>query len=91
MNFPAIELAIIGIIVIVIGIIFTIYRTRKKPKKDFITSTTFLVMGVIWVIVGLIYSVVRETDIFEIGLFNLGLIFALAGLIGLIIEKYTNE
>ena len=48
-------------------------------------------MGIIWIIAGLIYGMVRNTNVFDIGLFNLGLIFTISGATGLIIEHYKKH
>ena len=90
MSFEWIELSIIGIIVVLIAIFFAFYKVRKEPNRAYKTSYSFLSMGIIWIIFGFVYSFYRNTDIFEIGLFNLGIIFTISGFIGLIIEHYKK-
>ena len=91
MSFEWIELSIIGVIVILIVIFVAFYKVKKKSKKEYKTSYNFLVMGIIWIVAGLVYGLYRNTNVFDMGLFNLGSIFTISGTIGLLIEHYKKE
>lgn len=52
-----------------------------------IASVAGLAMGIIWVATGLAYSIWRDTDLFDIGFFNLGLVFTFAGTAQLAINR----
>ena len=82
----------IWIIVAVVGIAvlgFAVFRFRKK-KESGASGKQFLGMGIIWTLFGLGYSLWRGDNPFDIGLFNLGLIFTVAGSFQLLIEKYNK-
>ena len=91
MSFEWIDLSIIGVIVILIAIFVAFHKVKKESKKKYKISYNFLIMGIIWIIAGLIYGMVRNTNVFDIGIFNLGLIFTISGAIDLIIEHYKKH
>ena len=71
----------IWIIVAVVGIAvvgLAVFRLRNK-KVSRGSGKQFLGMGIIWVLFGLGYSLWRGDNPFDIGMFNLGLIFTVAG------------
>jgi len=86
------EVLQIWIIVAVVGLAvvgLAVFRLRKK-KVSRSSGKQFLGMGIIWVLFGLGYSLWRGDNPFDIGLFNLGLIFTVAGGFQLLIEKYNK-
>jgi len=87
------EISHIWIIVAVVGLAvvgFAVFKFRKK-KKTIASGKQFLGMGSIWLLVGLGYSLWRDTALFDNGLFNLGLIFTIAGATQLLIERFSNR
>jgi predicted transporter len=78
--------AVVGLAVI--G--FAVFRLRKK-KEPRSSGRQFLVMGIIWLLTGLGYSLWRDVSLFDIGLFNLGLIFTIAGTFQLVVEKFNRK
>ena len=85
---PWIAIAIVGLTLIGL-VVFLRRRKEKRNLKD--VGKQFLIMGVIWVIMGLAYGIWRDTNVFDIAFFNLGLIFTLAGLTQLLISKYRAK
>ena len=84
------EASQIWIIVAVVGLAvvgLAVFRLRKR-KVSRSTGKQFLVMGIIWVLSGLGYILWRGGNPFDIGIFNLGLIFTVAGGVQLLMEKY---
>jgi len=90
LNFAASDIWIVVAVVALAIVGFAIYRLRKK-KESSTSSKQFLGMGIIWVLFGLGYSLWRGDNPFDIGLFNLGLIFTVAGTVQIIIERYKRE
>ena len=89
LNFEALD---IWIIVAVVGIAIAglaVFRLKDKNVSR-VSGKQFLGMGIIWVLFGLGYSLWRGDNPFDIGMFNLGLIFTVAGSIQLIMEKYNK-
>ena len=90
MNFEALD---IWIIVVIVGLAvagFAAFRLRNR-KASRGSGKQFLGMGIIWVLIGLGYSLWRGDNPFDIGLFNLGLIFTIAGTVQVIMERYKRE
>ena len=90
MSFEILDIWIIVAIVGIAVIGFAVFKTRKK-KESKASSKQFLTMGIIWILVGLGYSLWREMNPFDIGLFNLGLIFTIAGGLQLSIKRYKKR
>ena len=67
----------------------TAYRLRNK-RVSRASGRQFLVMGIIWVLVGLGYILWRGGNSFDIGLFNLGIIFTVAGGVQMVMERYAK-
>ncbi len=88
MNFDASSVWVIASVAGLAIIGFAVYRLRKGQRR---TSQDlgkqFLTMGIIWLGIGLAYSIWRDTDLFDIGIFNLGLVFAVAGAAQLAITR----
>ncbi|MFC1968517.1 hypothetical protein ACFLVX_03920 [Chloroflexota bacterium] len=83
----------IWIIVTIVGLAvvgFAVFRVRKRRESG-AAGKQFLVMGIIWVLFGLGYSLWRGVNLFDIGLFNLGLIFTVAGVFQLLIERFSKK
>jgi hypothetical protein len=83
----------IWIIVAVVGIAvvgFAVFRLRKR-KESGASGKQFLGMGIIWLLTGLGYSLWRGGSLFDNGLFNLGLIFTIAGVSQLVIERFLKK
>ena len=80
-------IALVGLIVI--G--FALYRRNRSSRQPTDAGKQFLTMGIIWLAIGLAYSIWRDTDLFDIGLFNLGLIFTLAGAIQLAVNRVRKK
>ena len=90
MNFGALDIWIIVAVVglAVVGLAVFRLRNRKIPRVS--SGKQFLSMGIIWVLSGLGYTLWRGGNPFDFGLFNLGLIFTVAGAIQLLMEKYSK-
>ena len=86
LNFQLPDLIIIiGIVALaVLGLATYKFRRGTKSKE---AGIQFLGMGIIWVLIGLVYSFSRGGNPFDIGLFNLGLIFACAGCLQLLFDR----
>ena len=92
MNFEFLHMWIIAAVVGIAVIGFVVFRLRKRGGKvSGSTSKQFLGMGIIWVLFGLGYSLWRGDNPFDIGLFNLGLIFTIAGAVQIIMERYKRK
>jgi tellurite resistance protein TehA-like permease len=89
LNFEALDIWIIVAVVGLAVVGFAVFRLRNK-KVSRGSGKQFLGMGIIWVLFGLGYSLWRGDNPFDIGMFNLGLIFTVAGSIQLIMEKYNK-
>ena len=84
----------IWIIIAVVGIALLglfVFRLRKKRISGVSTGKQFLGMGIIWVLFGLGYSLWRGDSPFDIGLFNLGLIFTVAGSLQMLLGRYNRK
>ncbi len=90
LNFEFSELLIIVVIVILAVLGFATYKFKKGTKSRE-AGMQFLGMGIVWILFGLGYSLWRGGNPFEIGLFNLGLIFALAGSLQLFIGRFNQN
>ena len=89
MNFEALDIWVIVAVVGLAVVGFAVFRLRNK-KVSRGSGKQFLGMGIIWVLFGLGYSLWRGDNPFDIGMFNLGLIFTVAGSIQLIMEKHNK-
>ncbi|MFC1988504.1 hypothetical protein ACFLVJ_01555 [Chloroflexota bacterium] len=90
MNFEAFDIWIIAAVVGLAVIGFAVFRLREK-KEHRTSSRQFLSIGIIWLLFGLGYSLWRGDNPFDISLFNLGLIFTVAGTVQIIMERYKRE
>jgi predicted membrane channel-forming protein YqfA (hemolysin III family) len=90
MSFDIVDLAVIAIGAIIGVIALAILRFRVEPseKKQYKKCNSFLLMGGSWFVVGLIFSLYRGTSISDAPLLSLGLIFLLAGGIGVVAEYF---
>jgi hypothetical protein len=89
MSLDIVDLVIITIGAIIGVIALAILKIRVEPseKKQYKKYSSFLLMGGSWFIVGLIFGVLYRGDsVFDAPLLSLGLIFLLAGGIGVIAE-----
>ncbi len=90
LNFEALDIWIIVAVVGLAVVGFAVFRLRNK-KVSRGSGKQFLGMGIIWVLFGLGYSLWRGDNPFDIGMFNLGLIFTVAGSIQLVMERYIKR
>jgi tellurite resistance protein TehA-like permease len=90
MNFEVLDIWIVLAVVGIALVAFAIFRLRKKEITR-LSGKQFLGMGIIWLLFGLGYSLWRGDNPFDIALFNLGLIFTVAGSIQLLIERYRTK
>ena len=90
MNFEFSDLWIIGAIVVLAVLGFATYKFKKGTKSRE-AGMQFLGIGSVWILIGLGYSLWRGGNPFDIGLFNLGLIFAFAGSLQLFIERFNQN
>ncbi len=91
MNFEPLDIWIVVVIVVLAVVGFAVFRLRKKKETGVSSGKQFLSMGIIWVLFGLGYSFWRGGNPFDIGLFNLGLIFTVAGGAQLLIERFSKK
>jgi len=66
-------------------------RRTKQGKKKFNTSTIFLLIGTLWIIASLILGSSTQQYLFDNGLFDLGLVVLIAGVIAFCIEYITER
>ncbi len=90
MNFEVWDIWILAAVVGIAVVGYTIFRLRKKRGTGS-AGKQFLQMGVIWLLFGLGYGIWRDEYLFDIGLFNLGLIFTVSGAAQIIMERYRKE
>ncbi len=93
MSFDIVDLVVITIGAIIGVISLAILRIKVEPseKKQYKKYSSFLLMGGSWFIVGLIFGVLYRGDsILDAPLLSLGLIFLLAGGIGVIAEYFKH-
>jgi Na+/proline symporter len=77
---------------LVVGILVFLERKQMRlGKKRFDTSTVFLMIGVLWIIAGLFIGTFDQEFFFENGLFNLGLVVLIAGVIAFAIERLVEK
>ena len=92
MNFEVWDIWILAAVVGIAVVGFAVYKLRKpEGKVSKSTGKQFLGMGIIWVLMGLGYSLWRGENPFDIGFFNLGLVFTVAGAVQIIVERYKKE
>ena len=92
MNFDFSDIWIIAAVVCIAVVGFAVYKYRyRKGKESRVLGRQFLGMGIIWVLIGLGYSLWRGENPFDIGFFNLGLIFTVAGAVQLIMERFKKR
>jgi ABC-type spermidine/putrescine transport system permease subunit II len=93
MNFGILELAAAAVILFVmVSIIVALeMRRARQGKKKFDTSTVFLLIGVLWVIASLVLGASTQQYFFDNGLFNLGLVVLIAGVIAFCIEYIAER
>ena len=90
----SLEVSEIWIIAAVVGLAvvsFAVFRLRRRKESGASSGKQFLTMGIIWLLLGLGYSLWRDTSLFDIGFFNLGLIFTIAGTFQLIMERLKKK
>ena len=90
MGFEVSDIWVIAAVVGLAVIGFAVFRLRKKTEPRS-SGRQFVVMGTIWLLFGLAYSLWRGDNLFDIGLFNLGIIFTIAGLFQLAMERYGRK
>ena len=92
------SLDIVDIVVIAMGAIIGVvaltilrFRVESNEKRQYKKYSSFLLMGGSWSIVGLLFGTLYRGDgIFDNTLLALGLIFLLAGGIGIIAEYFKR-
>ena len=89
MNLEALSIWMIVAVVGLAVVGFAVFRLRNKRVSGG-SGKQFVGMGIIWVLSGLGYSLWRGGNPFDMGLFNLGLIFTVAGSLQLVIERYNK-
>jgi tellurite resistance protein TehA-like permease len=92
MDFGVAELTAAAVILfaLIIVIVVTKVRRTRQGKKKFNTSMIFLLVGTLWIIAGLVLGSSTQQYFFDNGLFNLGLVVLIAGVIAFCIE-YVAE
>ena len=91
MSFEISEIWVIASVVGLAVVGFAVFRLRRKKEVRASSGKQFVGMGIIWVMFGLGYSLWREGNPFDFGLFNLGLIFTVAGSLQLFIERFKKK
>jgi len=93
MNFGIAELAAAAVILfLLIGVMVVLeMRRRRQGQKKFNTSTIFLLIGALWVIASLFLGAFTQQYFFDNGLFNLGLVVLIAGVIAFCIEYIAER
>jgi hypothetical protein len=79
MNFDSAQIWVIITILSLAILAFVIFKRRKtwQPRNS---SKQFLTMGIIWLLIGLGYYLWRnDIGLFDIAIFNLGIIFTVIG------------
>ncbi len=89
MNFEVWDIWILVAVVVMAIVGYTLFRFRKKREAG-VLGKQFLQMGIIWLLFGLGYGIWRDENLFDIGLFNFGLIFTVAGAAQIFMEKYKR-
>lgn len=94
MHFEALDIWIIVTVVGLALVVLAAFRPRDKEVsrdsgKQFVGK--FVGMGILWILLGLGYSLWRGGNPFESGIFNLGLIFSVAGSIQLVMGRYNKR
>ncbi len=77
--------AVILFVLIIVLVVLESRRTRQGKKK-FNTSTIFLLIGTLWIIASLVLGSSTQQYFFDNGLFNIGLVVLIAGVIAFCIE-----
>jgi predicted membrane channel-forming protein YqfA (hemolysin III family) len=93
MALDIIDLAVIliGAVIGVVALVILRLKVEPSEKKQYKKYTPFLLMGGSWSIVGFIFGTLYRGDgIFDNTLLALGLIFLLAGGIGVIAEYFKS-
>ena len=92
MNFEFSDVWIIAAVVGIAVVGFAVYIYRyNKGKESKVSGRQFLGIGIIWVLMGLGYSLWRGENPFDIGFFNLGLIFSVAGIFQMVMERFKKK
>ena len=92
MNFGVTELAAAAVILFALIVVIVVLEVRRvrQGRKKFNTSTIFLFIGTLWIIASLVLGSFTQQYFFDNGLFNLGLVVLIAGVIAFCIE-YVAE
>jgi hypothetical protein len=93
MGFDIIDLVVIliGAIIGVTALAILRFGVEPSQKKQYKKYSSFLLMGGSWFIVGLVFGVFyRGESVLDAPLLSLGLIFLLAGGIGVIAEYFRG-
>ncbi len=92
MNFEVWDIWILASVVGIAVVGFAVFKLRKpEGKVSKSTGKQFLTIGIIWLLFGLAYSIWRDTNLFNIALFNLGLIFTIAGIAQIVVERFKKR